>query len=108
MRNYLHHRRTLTILLLINMVFEMLLYTYLFLNLDFILAQLAEVYRELSYEELTLVFQVSNCADIAINVFVYVFGFYTLYSHKVSYFNIFNAILVIAIFSRIVISYLNM
>jgi hypothetical protein len=56
MRNYIHHRRTLLLFLTLNFLFEMLLYVYLFGNMDYILAQLGEIYREMTIEKLTKVF----------------------------------------------------
>ena len=108
MRNYLRHRRTLFIFLIVSLVFEVLLYIYLFNNMEYIIAQLAEIYKELSFEKLKSLFSVSNGVDITINSFMYAFGFYSILTHKVSYFNLFHAILVLAVFSRIIISYLNM
>lgn len=108
MRNYVHHRRTLIVFLVLSFIFEVLLYNYLFSNMDYIISQLSEIYRELTFEKLRSVFQVSNGVDITINIFMYVFGFHAVFSHKVTQYNMFHAVLILAVFSRIVISYLNM
>jgi hypothetical protein len=108
MRSYLQHRKTLAIFLGLNMVFEIMLYIYLFSNMNYMIAQLGEIYKEMSIEKLATVFCVCNGIDILINIFVYTFGFYALYTHKITFYNLFNGALVIAVFSRIIISYLNM
>jgi hypothetical protein len=108
MKSYMHHRKTMFIFLLLNMTFELLLYYYLFTNKEYMIAQLGEIYKEMSIERLATVFSVCNGIDMIINLFAYSFGFYAVYSHKVTCYNLFNGILVLAVFSRIIISYLNM
>ena len=45
--------------------------------------------------------------DTAINLFVYILGYYGLCSHKARYMGLFNQILLLSVFSKIVLSYLN-
>ena len=46
--SYLHHRRVLTVLLILNALYELCLVAYVLMNQDFILAQLGEIYRNSS------------------------------------------------------------
>ena len=108
MKKYRDHRLYLGIFLCLNMVFEVLLYTYLFKNMDFIISQLSEIYRDLTLEKLQRVFIVSNLVDIIVNIFMYGMGFLALKTHKVTVYNSYHWVLMLSIFSRIVISYLNM
>ena len=107
MRNYLHHRKVLMVFLALNLAFEILLYSYLFFNMEYIITQLAQIYKELTVEKLHRVFLICNGIDIFINFFMYSFAFYSVLTHKASKFSIFNSLLIIAIFSRIITSYLN-
>ena len=108
MKKYRDHRLYLGIFLCLNMVFEVLLYSYLFKNMDFIISQLSEIYRDLTVEKLQRVFIVSNLIDIIVNIFMYGMGFLALKTHKVTVYNSYHWVLMLSIFSRIVISYLNM
>jgi len=104
----MHHRLILAAFVFLSLAFEVVLYYYLFANSDFIIQQLSQVYREISPERLHTVFLVSNFIDMGINTFVYVMGFLSLFTHKVTYYNVFHGLLILAVFSRIIISYLNM
>lgn len=46
--SYLHHRKVLTALLTMNLLYELGLIIYVMTNHDFILAQLGEIYRNSS------------------------------------------------------------
>ena len=50
LHNYLYHRKVLTILLSLNLIYEILLLVYIGINHEFIISQLGEIYRNLSIE----------------------------------------------------------
>ena len=97
----------MTILLTLNLIYEVLLVVYIAINHEFIISQLGEIYRNLSVDAIGKAFIVGYSVDGAINIFVYSTGFYALYTHKAKYYNIFNNLLLLSVFTRIVISYLN-
>eukprot|EP00347_Sterkiella_histriomuscorum_P021773 403332815 len=107
MKKYNAHRRNLKFFLIVNLLFEIMLYYYLFSNMDFIVSQLSEIYRDLTIEKLYRVFEMSNGIDMVINVAMYTLGYIALSSHKITIFNAYHWVLMMSIFSRIVISYLN-
>lgn len=107
LHNYLYHRKVLTALLSLNLIYELLLLVYIGVNHEFIMAQLGEIYRNLSMDAIGQAFITGYSIDTVINLFVYSTGFYALYTHRANYYNIFNNLLLFSIFSRIVISYLN-
>ena len=107
LQNYLHHRKVLSVLLTLNLIYELLLLIYIIVNHEFIIAQLGEIYRNLSMEAISQAFLTGYSVDIAINLFVYSTGYYALWTHKAKFYNIFNNLLLFAVFSTIVISYLN-
>jgi len=108
MLKYNEHRKNLMYFLIVNLMFEMMLYYYLFTNMDFIISQLSEIYRDLTIEKLNKVFMLSNGIDIVINILMYSLGYLSLKSHKITLYNAYHWVLMLSIFSRIVISYLNM
>ena len=91
----------------IALLYELCLLAYVLYNQDFILAQLGEIYRNSSMNTITNVFLVCYGADFAMTAITYGFGFSALYTHKVKRYNVFNTCLLIGIFIKIVISYLN-
>jgi hypothetical protein len=93
--------------LFLSLAFEISLYFYLFSNMNFIITELGQIYREISLQKLALIFKISNSVDMVINAMMYFFGFYSLYTHKATSYSIFHGCLILAVFSRIVISYLN-
>ena len=97
----------MTILLTLNLIYEVLLIVYIAINHEFIITQLAEIYRNLSMDAIGKAFLAGYSIDSVINFFVYFTGFYGLYTHKAKYYNIFNNLLLLSVFTRIVISYLN-
>ena len=48
LKNYLHHRKVLGVLLSLNLLYEVSLIIYVLINRDFIMAQLGEIYRNSS------------------------------------------------------------
>jgi len=49
----------------------------------------------------------SNILDMLLNMVMYGFGFYSLKTHKINTFTVFNGLMLISILTRIIISYLN-
>lgn len=107
LQSYLHHRTILTVLITMSLIYEICLVTYVLFNRDFIMAQLGEIYRNSSMNTIQSVFFVCYGADFIISIFSFGYGFNALYTHKVKRYNAFNMWLLIGIFIKIVISYLN-
>ena len=64
--------------------------------------------NDLPLEKLTRIFLISNGVDMIINICMYTYAYKAVKTHKITVYNTFNWILMASIFSRIVISYLNM
>ena len=58
-------------------------------------------------ESITKIFLTCYSIDITISVLCFAFGFYALYSHKTRWYHMFNNILLLSVFLKIIISYLN-
>lgn len=105
--NYVHHRKVLFILLTLTLCYEVALIVYLAVNRDFMLAQLVEIYRNFGNENVKSAFYWSFLVDFVIGSFTYGTGFWALKTHKVKLFNVFGNFLLISVFSKILLSYLN-
>ena len=105
---YRHHHRILYGFMVMNLVFEVLLYTYMIRHRDFIIATLADAYREVPIERITGIFYGGTTLDVLVNSAMYYCGYKAMRSHQVTSYNQFVWLLLASIFTRIVISYLNM
>jgi len=106
-KNYMYHRKVLCVFLVLSVMYEFCLDVYLWKNKEFIITQLTEVYKNLDVDKLTNLFIYSNTIDLMLNLTLYGFGFYSLRTHKVNTFQWFNTLMLMSIFTRIIISYLN-
>ena len=107
LQSYLHHRKIVTALLTMNLLYELCLIGYVLVNHDFILAQLGEIYRNSSMGTIEQTFIIAYIVDFTASLVSFAYGYYALYTHKVQKYNTFNLWLLICIFSKIVLSYLN-
>ena len=80
---------------------------YVILNRDFIMAQLGEIYRNASMGMIYKMFLICYSVDFVTSCFAFSYGFKALYTHKVKTYNTFNVWLLLCVFCKIVISYLN-
>ena len=88
-------------------MYELCLIGYIATNRDFILSQLGEIYRNSSIGAIQKTFLACYAADFVASCLAFGYGFSALYSHKVKSYNNFNFWLLMTIFPKIVISYLN-
>ena len=107
LNKYMHHRYVLGWLLALNAIYEVCLGYYIVRNRDFMLAQLGEIYRNLDMESITQVFITCYSVDTVVTVITFGLGFYALYSHKTKYYHWFNNMLLLSVFLKIIVSYLN-
>lgn len=103
----MHHRNIVTVLMVLSLLYEISLVVYVLVNKDFIMAQLGEIYRNSSMGTIENVFYICYGIDLAWSIMTYVLGFNALYTHKVKTYNAFNLFLLLGIFWKIVLSYLN-
>ena len=94
-------------ILALNLIFETLLTVYIIKNEEFILKQLNQIYRFWHLNEFKNFFETVTGVNAALNTCMYIFGFYTVFSHKVTKYQIFTVVLMISIFFGILLTYLN-
>lgn len=97
----------LYLLIAINLAFEILMTVYIIKNENIILTELNQIYRFWHVEEFRLFFETITKVSSALNVILYFFGFYSVYSHKATNYQIFVILLMISIFFGILLTYLN-
>ena len=106
-KQYFSNRSILYFLLALNLLFETLLTVYIAKNEQFIIRQLNQIYRFWHVDEFQNFFEVVTGINAVLNTMMYLYGFYTVFSHKVTNYQIFNVILMISIFFGIMLTYLN-
>lgn len=94
-------------MLTLNCIFEALLTVYIIKNEFFILKQLNQIYRFWHLDDFKNFFEGVTCINAAMNSLLYVFGFCTIFSHKVTNYQIFTIMLMVSIFFGILLTYLN-
>ena len=104
---YVSNRNILYLLLGLNLIFEVLITVYIFKNEDFILKQLNQMYHIFDAEDFKDFFESVTLMNTGFNSFMYVFGFYTIFSHRVTNYTVFTMMLIVSIFFGIMLTYLN-
>ncbi len=83
LKSYLHHRKVVTVLLSLNLLYELCLIAYVIVNRDFILAQLGEIYRNSTIGHIGKTFFACYALDFLASCLAFGYGYSALYSHKV-------------------------
>lgn len=104
---YVCNRNILYLLLAANMVLETLITIYVYKNEGAILNQLNEMYHIWHAEEFKDFFEGATFINTSFNAVMYVFGFYTVFSNKVTNYTVFTMLIIISIFFGIMLTYLN-
>ena len=81
MLRYRNHRKNLYVFLAMNLVFEVLLYIYLLLHKDYIVANLADAYRDIAIEKIERIFLWGTAVDFSANCLLYFYAFKSVTSH---------------------------
>lgn len=104
---YISNRNILYFLLGLNLVFEVLITYYVIKNESYILEELNEMYHIWHPDEFKDFFEGITLMNTFYNSVMYAFGFYTIFTHKVTNYTIFTMMLIISIFLGIMLTYLN-
>ena len=106
-KNYFEIRNYMYYILLLNVIFEALMTAYIIKNEMLILNNLKRIYRLWRVKDYQYFFEVITAANASFNAFMYVYGFYAVFSHKVTNYQIYLVILMITVFTGILMTYLN-
>jgi len=106
-KDYFTSRNVLYLVLALNIIFESLLTVFILKNEIFVLHQFNEIYRFYHFNDYKYFFEVVTSMSISLNCMMYLYGFYTVFSHKVTNYQIFLIILMISIFVTILLTYVN-
>lgn len=109
---YLHHRMILFVLLMFNVFFEMQIAIYTYNNSDAMIEYRSRLdpgmdMRGWTENELRAMLFVGTFVNSAFNALEYSVGFYALFTHKVTNYQIFNTLMLLSIFVRILLTYFN-
>lgn len=106
-KQYFSNRKVLYLLILLNLLFETLMTIYIIKNEEFIIKELNQIYRFWHLNDFRRFFETVTAASSGINVILYFYGFYTVYSHKVTNYQLFTVLLMVSVFFGILLTYLN-
>jgi hypothetical protein len=94
-------------MLLLNLIYEICLLVYLVRNYSFILAQISEIYRLVSIPTIDKVVTTVYVFDIILGLATYLLAAYTLCSHKAFSYEWLVKLMLVILFSKLLMSYLN-
>ena len=106
-KNYFEVRNYLYFILLLNIIFEGLMTTYIVKNELEILQNLKRIYKFWHVRDFQNFFEVITAANASINLVMFLFGFYTVFSHKVTNYQIYLIFLMVTVFTGILLTYIN-
>ena len=101
------HRTILFLLIMINFFFELGITIYTYRNSTMMVADLNMIYRDYSVSQMENFLFLATYINTILNLFQYSFGFYAIFSHRVTNYQIFNIFMLVTIFLRIFMSYIN-
>lgn len=104
---YVKSRNILYGLLSLNLIFELTITMYVFRNEEFILKQLNQMYHIWHANDFKQFFEAITLLNTVFNSFMYLFGFFTIFTHKVTNYTVFTLLMLMSIFFGIMLTYLN-
>lgn len=93
--------------LIMSLIFEGLLTVYIYRNEVQILQQLKHIYRIRHIENFRKFYEYLVGLNAVFNTFLYLFGIYSVFSHKVTNYQIFLVVMSLSIFASILLTYVN-
>lgn len=106
-KNYFEVRNHLYFILLLNLLFEALMTVYIVKNELEILNNLKRIYKFWHVRDFQNFFEVITAANASINLVMYLFGFYAVFSHKVTNYQVYLVFLMVTVFTGILLTYIN-
>ena len=94
-------------MLVLNLIYEAILLVYIVKNYDFVLTQIAEIYRLFSLTSIDTVVTLSYTVDFIIGGLTFIWGFYALWSHKTSAYEWFIKLMLLTVVTKLLMAYLN-
>jgi hypothetical protein len=107
LENYLQGRNLLACLLVLNLLYEACLLVYIVRNYDFVLTQIAEIYRLFSLSSIDTVVTLAYSLDFILGVCTFSSGFYALWSHKTIAYEWFVRLVLVTVVTKLAMAYLN-
>ena len=104
---YFYHRIILFVLIMFNLFFEMGICVYTYRNSELIVTNLNTIYRGWSLSELSDFVMLTTYLNTVFNIIQYSFGFYAIFTHRVTNYQIFNILMLLSIFARVLLTYIN-
>ena len=107
LESYMQSSRLLTVMLVLNLLYEAGLIFFLVANYDYVLVQIVELYRMVTISRIDTILRVTYTIDIVLCSLSYGAGFYAVWSHRTSAYEWFVRLVLLTAVSKIVMSYLN-
>lgn len=106
-KNYFEVRNHLYFIMFLNLMFESFMTIYIVKNEIEILNNLKRIYRFWHVKDFQNFFEVVTTVNASVNFVMYLYGFVTVFSHKVTNYQIYLVFLMVTIFTGILLTYIN-
>lgn len=106
-KSYFKARNIMYLLLALNLALEFVVTYYVMLHENVILAELERVYRLWRVQRFQNAFEILTAINLMLNGFLFAYGFFAVFSHRVTCYQTFMALLLVSVFFEVLCAYIN-
>ena len=106
-KNYFYSRNILYLLMFTNVMLQVLITYYVIRHEALILEELQRVYKIWHLDRVKSGFEFVTMINTVFNSVLFAYGFYAVFSHRVTCYQIFMTMLLISIFFEVLSAYIN-
>ena len=106
-KNYFSSRNVLYILLAMNTLLELLVTYYVMRHEAIILDELQKIYKLWDVQSFRNGFEMVTVMNTVFNSMLFAYGFYAVFSHRVTCYQLFLTLLLVSVFFEVLCAYIN-
>ena len=106
-KDYFRARLILLLIIWFNLTCEILLTFWVIKNEDSILEHLLHIYKFVRHSDFKNFFEGATITSFGLNLFLYIYSSYAVYSHSVTKFQTFLILLMISVYGGVLLTYVN-
>lgn len=106
-KDYFRSRVILLIIIWFNLMSEILLTYWVIKNEDEILEHLMHIYKFVGHSDFKNFFESATYTSFGLDLILYVYASYAVYSHSVTKFQTFLILLMISVYGGVLLTYVN-
>jgi hypothetical protein len=107
LKDYFRSRLILLLIIWFNLTCEILLTFWVLKNEESILEHLFHIYKFVRQNDFRIFFEGASVTSLGLNLLLYIYSSYAVYSHSVTKFQTFLILLMISVYGGILLTYVN-